>query len=143
MVVGGHPYQEFALPDLQGSLVSIFPDSCVSALTFAIQVVVGAGDALGGRGLFFGGSRAGRIRKEAYDTIWAIQKVCFYVRSILVSTFGGMLHTLLSHLGCTQPPIHAGKSMLCVAELPLGVEGVFFGEHAIPADMVGVFMGFE
>ena len=46
----------------------------------------------------FGGSRAGRIRKEAYDPIWAIQKVCFYVRSILVSTFGGMLHTLRSHL---------------------------------------------
>ena len=37
---------------------------------------------------------------------------------------GGMLYTLLSHLGCTQSPIHVGKSMLCVAELPVGVERI-------------------
>ena len=87
---------------------------------------------VGGRGLFFGGSGAGRIRKEACDLIWAIQKVCFYVRSSLVWTFGGMLHTPLRHLGCTQPPIHAGKSMLCGAELSVGVEGVFLASTVSP-----------
>ena len=96
------------------------------------EVVPPATDVLAGRGLFFGGSGAGRIRKETCDPIWAIQKVCFYVRSILVWTFGGMLHTLFSHLGRTQPPIHVGKSMLCVAELPVGVEGVFLASTVSP-----------
>ena len=50
-----------------------------------------------------------------------------------------MLHTLFSHLGRTQPPIHVGKSMLCVAELSVGVEGVFFGDHGISAERVGGF----
>ena len=80
----------------------------------------------------FGGSRAGRIRKEACDPIWAIQKVCFYVRSSLLSTFGGMQHTLLSHLGCTHSPIHVGKSMLCGAELSVGVDGVFLASTVSP-----------
>ena len=48
------------------------------------------------------------------------------------STFGGMLHTLLRHLGRTQPPIHAGKSMLCGAELSVGVEGVFLASTLSP-----------
>ena len=43
-----------------------------------------------------------------------------------------MLHTLLSHLGCTHPPIHAGKSMLCVAELPIGVEGALLAITVSP-----------
>ena len=50
---------------------------------------------------------------------------------------GGMLHTLLSHLGCTQSPIHVGKSMLCVAELSVGVEGVFLATTVSPEMRVG------
>ena len=50
---------------------------------------------------------------------------------------GGMLHTLLSHLGCTQSPIHVGKSMLRVAELSVGVEGVFLAATVSPQMRVG------
>ena len=61
-----------------------------------------------------------------------------------MSTFGGMLHTLLSHLGCTHSPIHVGKSMLCVAELSVGVEGVFLASTVSPQrGWGGVFVRFK
>ena len=55
-----------------------------------------------------------------------------------------MQHTLLSHLGCTQSPIHVGKSMLRVAELPVGVEGVFLASTVSPQrGWGGFFVRFE